>query len=974
MRKIVLTFLVLSTFFSYLLADQKLDQIQQAIASQNAAWQAGENWVSRLAPEEKLQLLGASLQPVADAAEKYIELEPAALPASLDWRENGGDWVTPVKNQANCGSCWDFSAVAQVESWWKITRANPDTNLDLSEQYILSCGDVGSCSGGSTEGALTFFSQTGVPLEQCLPYQANDSVPCENACEDWHDHAVTIPGWGYVTLEEADVENIKQAVYRHPVSASYTVYEDFYSYIGGVYEHVWGEAQGGHAILIVGWNNAEQSWICKNSWGPVWGENGYFRIKWGDSGIGEYLPFVYSGLSGPALQISHDQLQFDILAGDSARQILTLTNTGTDILEVACIDEEVPLAWHVSEFNAYDDSSWWCGYEDLGGYNDHWLQYLDTPQINLTQTQSPELVFDTFWAVEHPGGAESPWDGWDGCNVWVSTDAGQSFDVALPTVPVYTNSSLWSFGNDEQGWSMGTGIPGWTGKSGGWIPALFDLSSYKSKDTIIRFAFASDMGFCTTEDPQLFGFFIDNIKVKDDENVIFENNGSTQPAMYQYGFGSRVAEWLSMSNNVRAIAPGQQLDVPVSVTTKNLATGSYSGRLVIQSNDSTTAEIKIPIQLNVLARQHDAAVQKATASEDTVLILSDLQVSAIIKNAGEKDMSSFETRCELFQNERKLASRKVAIPSLAADESKDVNFTLPVPADTGYAVVRISLMNASQDQNTYNNQQELYIYVSNLIDHFEASDKKWEMSGGWGLTDQYQGHESSTAAHVNNGVLPYKPNMDAVMRLVQPMRVAGLDSMWLTYWTYSYTEEFKDVCYVEISRDKQHWTKVDSVSGAQPSFVQRHVPLEPFTSPEDSLLWLQYHFFSDSENELVGVFIDDVSFFAVPVSPSDTTIAQVQNHSPVRKTWKLLQNYPNPFNPVTMIGYELLRPGRVQISVFNINGQIVETLVDADQSEGIHQVSWHAGNAPSGVYFYRLLVRTRNGIEVNEVKKMVLVR
>ena len=974
MRKIIFILLIHFIFISQLFADQELDQIQQAISSQNAEWQAGGNWVSRLSPEEQQNMLGASLQPVDDAEEKYIQLQPTVLPNSLDWRQNGGNWLTPVKNQANCGSCWDFSAVAQVESWWKITQVNPDTNLDLSEQFILACGEAGSCGGGSTEGALTFISETGVPLEKCLPYQANDAVPCENACEDWQDHTVSIPGWGYVTLEEADVQNIKQAVYRHPVSASYTVYEDFYSYVGGVYEHVWGEAQGGHAILIVGWDDEEQSWICKNSWGPAWGESGYFRIKWGDSGIGEYLPFVYSGLSGPALQMSQDQLQFDILAGDSAQQILTLTNTGTDILEVACIDEEVPLAWHVSEFNAYDDSSWWCGYEDIGGYNDHWLQYLDTPPIDLSETESPELLFDTFWAVENPDGTESPWDGWDGCNVWVSTDSGESFDVALPTVPSYTNSSLWSFGDSQQGWNMGPGIPGWTGSSDGWISGFFDLSAFKSENTIIRFAFASDMAFCSSDDPQLLGFFVDNIKVKDGENVFFENAGFDESAMNRLGFGSRVADWLSMSNNVRPIAPGQQLDVPVSVTTRNLSAGTYEGRLVIQSNDSTSADKVIPVHLNVLPRDYDAAVHKGTVSEDSVLILSDLQVSATIENLGKKDMSSFKAQCELFKEKEKIFSAQKIISSLAAEESKEINFTLPVPADSGFAVVRISLTNIDQDQNTYNNQTEYYVHITNLIDHFETSDEKWELSGGWGLTDQYQGHESETAAHVNNGVLPYKPNMDAVMRLAKPLRVAGLDSMWLTYWTYSYTEEFKDVCYVEISPDKQTWTKVDSVSGAQPSFVQRRVTLEPFASPEDSLLWLQYHFVSDSENELVGVFVDDVSFYAIPGSPTDTTITRVHKSDAVPKSWNLLQNHPNPFNPLTTIRYELPQPGIVQIHVFNVNGQLVETLVDAEQSAGVHQVSWEAVTNPSGVYFYRLLVKTSDRIEFDQVKKMVLVR
>ena len=48
--------------------------------------------------------------------------------------------------------------------------------------------------------------------------------------------------------------------------------------------------RGGHAILLMGFDDNHEYWICKNSWGTGWGENGYFRIKYGESGI---LPYAY---------------------------------------------------------------------------------------------------------------------------------------------------------------------------------------------------------------------------------------------------------------------------------------------------------------------------------------------------------------------------------------------------------------------------------------------------------------------------------------------------------------------------------------------------------------------------------------------------------------------------------------------------------------------------------------------------------
>ncbi|MBW6514551.1 MAG: T9SS type A sorting domain-containing protein [Candidatus Syntrophosphaera sp.] len=71
------------------------------------------------------------------------------------------------------------------------------------------------------------------------------------------------------------------------------------------------------------------------------------------------------------------------------------------------------------------------------------------------------------------------------------------------------------------------------------------------------------------------------------------------------------------------------------------------------------------------------------------------------------------------------------------------------------------------------------------------------------------------------------------------------------------------------------------------------------------------------------------------------------------------QNYPNPFNPSTTISYQLPASGQVRLDIYNVRGQLVRTLVDAEQNAGSHSVVWNgtdkAGqNVASGIYFYRL--------------------
>jgi hypothetical protein len=178
--------------------------------------------------------------------------------------------------------------------------------------------------------------------------------------------------------------------------------------------------------------------------------------------------------------------------------------------------------WHHDHYNSLNDTSWWSGSSSLNGYENNWLQYLVSPVIDLSDAINPTLTFNAYWATEPPT-SFGQYDGWDGCNVWISLTNGNTWEILYPTSPAYTCQHLYSFG---WRWEMGPNISGWAGNSGGWVPVTFNLSQYNVANVQIRFAFASDEANCRVGNPSYLGFFVDNIRVSAGTTVFLSNNAS----------------------------------------------------------------------------------------------------------------------------------------------------------------------------------------------------------------------------------------------------------------------------------------------------------------------------------------------------------------------------------------------------------------------------------------------------------------
>jgi C1A family cysteine protease len=267
--------------------EKELAEIRARIAEQGLNWTADLNpIVTGYAPEERQKLLGLKLPENweeiwhSHLREDFVARLPGELPAYFNWEDSGK--ITPVKYQGSCGSCWDFAATAALEAIYSIYR---DTQLDLSEQAVLSCATPGyGCGGASMDHAYHHFEAFGAFDEADIPYHANDDIPCT---EDQYHALVKIEDWTAVNQSR---QYIKTAVMTAPVAVAFNVYSDFFYYSGGCYSHPGETEDVNHAVLVVGWDdnmcNGEGAWRAKNSWGEWWGDDGYFWIQYGHCNFG----------------------------------------------------------------------------------------------------------------------------------------------------------------------------------------------------------------------------------------------------------------------------------------------------------------------------------------------------------------------------------------------------------------------------------------------------------------------------------------------------------------------------------------------------------------------------------------------------------------------------------------------------------------------------------------------------------------
>ena len=278
-----------------------LDPVRIALHNKNASstWVAGENeFFKGMTFEDAKRLLGTRMPTDGSARDgeptkTFDHIKDEDVPAAFDARAQWPNFIHPIRNQEMCGSCWAFGAVEALSDRFAIA-SNGSVNVILSPQDLVSCDELSlGCSGGLVNLAWRYLTKVGAVTDSCFPYTSGHGnvPPCPfprwKECQGAPDaNYFKYKTKNYYRL--STVADIQKAIMTGgPVEARFLVYQSFMTYRSGVYQRNWWDISdligGGHAVKIVGWGTESgvDYWLIANSWGPIWGLDGYFKIKRG---------------------------------------------------------------------------------------------------------------------------------------------------------------------------------------------------------------------------------------------------------------------------------------------------------------------------------------------------------------------------------------------------------------------------------------------------------------------------------------------------------------------------------------------------------------------------------------------------------------------------------------------------------------------------------------------------------------------
>lgn len=213
--------------------------------------------------------------------------EKEKIPEFFDSRKEWPNCIPKIFDQGPCGACYAMSTATTFSARYCI-KNNSSKIINFSPQNLINC--LSGCKGEFPDVVWDYINKNGITTDNCLSYQKAEkscSMNCDSDNIKFNKYYA-----GKLKFMEDEISIKKEIMKNGPVTSMMLIYNDYYNYISGIYNHSGSldDYLGFHAISIIGWGVEDnvKYWIIQDSYGASRGENGYMRIKIGDpSGAGQ---------------------------------------------------------------------------------------------------------------------------------------------------------------------------------------------------------------------------------------------------------------------------------------------------------------------------------------------------------------------------------------------------------------------------------------------------------------------------------------------------------------------------------------------------------------------------------------------------------------------------------------------------------------------------------------------------------------
>jgi hypothetical protein len=304
---------------------------------------------------------------------------------------------------------------------------------------------------------------------------------------------------------------------------------------------------------------------------------------------------------------------------------------------------------------------------------------------------------------------------------------------------------------------------------------------------------------------------------------------------------------------------------------------------------------------------------------------------------------------------------KASMPTFTSD-SVTFSFTISGSSPNAYAIPTRIRIKQNDTSIVYNQVYNVLVGsgVTTFADSAENGTANWTYGTGWAINTSSYHTPTHSFAYPN-----YSANVNSSMTLNFPLNMSAYQAAYLEFWHRYDVEAGYDYCYVEVSSDNgTNWQQVTAYNGTNSAWTKQVFDISSKINASNNVR-IRFRLTSDGGVQNTGWYVDDIKItnYAGPV------LGVENNSGLIPKKFALEQNFPNPFNPVTQINYSVAKEGFVKISVYDILGREVKSLVSEIKKPGFYAVNFDGINLSSGFYFYRM----ESGSFV-DTKKMSLIK